>query len=59
MINTPSIDWFGLSPVLTLIGASFLCLLSAVVVPRAARRLAGAWIAAAGFVAGIVLAVWL
>ena len=59
MINTPSIDWFGLSPVLTLIGASFLSLLCAAVVPRAARRLAGALIAAAGFVAGIVLAVWL
>jgi NADH-quinone oxidoreductase subunit N len=59
VINTPPIDWFGLSPVLTLIGASFLSLLCAVLVPRAARRLAGAAIAAAGFVAGIVLAVWL
>ena len=59
MINTPPIDWFGLSPVLTLIGASFVSLLCAVLVPRAARRLAGAGIAAAGFVAGIVLAVWL
>jgi NADH-quinone oxidoreductase subunit N len=58
-LNTPSVDWFGLSPVLALIGASFLSLLCAVVVPRAVRRLAGAGIAAAGFVAGIVLAVWL
>jgi len=59
VINTPPIDWFGLSPVLTLIGASFLSLLCAVLVPRAARRLAGTGIAVAGFVAGIVLAVWL
>jgi len=58
-LNTPPIDWFGLSPVLTLIGTSFASLLCAVLVPRAARRLAGAGIAVAGFVAGIVLAVWL
>jgi NADH-quinone oxidoreductase subunit N len=58
-LNTPHIDWFGLSPVLTLIGASFASLLCAVLVPRAARRLAGAGIAVAGFIAGIVLAVWL
>ena len=58
-IQTPHIDWFGLSPVLTLIGTSFASLLCAVLVPRAVRRLAGAGIAVAGFIAGIVLAVWL
>jgi NADH-quinone oxidoreductase subunit N len=58
-LNTPHIDWFGLSPVLTLIGTSFAALLCAVLVPRAAPRLAGAGIALAGFTAGIVLAVWL
>jgi NADH-quinone oxidoreductase subunit N len=58
-LNTPHIDWFGLSHVLTLIGTSFAALLCAVLVPRAARRLAGAGIALAGFTAGIVLAVWL
>jgi NADH-quinone oxidoreductase subunit N len=58
-LNTPHIDWFGLSPVLTLIGTSFAALLCAVLVPRVARRLAGAGIALAGFTAGIVLAVWL
>jgi NADH-quinone oxidoreductase subunit N len=58
-VHTPPIDWFGLSPVLTLIGASFASLLCAVLAPRAARRLSGAWIAVGGFVAGIVLAVWL
>jgi NADH-quinone oxidoreductase subunit N len=58
-LNTPPIDWFGLSPILTLVGTAFAALLCAVVVPRAARRLAGAGLAAAGFTAGIVLAVWL
>jgi NADH-quinone oxidoreductase subunit N len=58
-LHTPPIDWFGLSPVLTLIGTSFASLLCAVLVPRAARRVAGAGIAVAGFTAGIVLAVWL
>jgi NADH-quinone oxidoreductase subunit N len=58
-LNTPHIDWFGLSPVLTLIGTSLAALLCAVLVPRAARRLAGSGIALAGFTAGIVLAVWL
>jgi NADH-quinone oxidoreductase subunit N len=59
VINTPPIDWFGLSPVLTLTGAAFVSLLCAVLVPRAARRVAGTGIAVAGFVVGIVLAVWL
>jgi NADH-quinone oxidoreductase subunit N len=58
-LQTPHIDWFGLSPVLALIGASFFALLSAVLVPRAYRRLVAASLSGAGFVAGIVLAVWL
>ena len=58
-LNTPPIDWFGLSPVLTLIGTAFAALLCAVLVPRAVRRLAVAGIGIAGFTAGIVLAVWL
>jgi NADH-quinone oxidoreductase subunit N len=58
-LHTPPIDWFGLSPVLTLIGTSFASLLCAVLVPRVVRRPAGAGIAVAGFTAGIVLAVWL
>ena len=33
-LNTPHIDWFGLSPVLALIGTSFFALLCAVLVPR-------------------------
>jgi NADH-quinone oxidoreductase subunit N len=58
-LNTPPIDWFGLSPVLTLIGTGFAALLCAVLVPRAVRRLAATGISIAGFTAGIVLAVWL
>ena len=58
-LNTPHIDWFGLSPILALIGASFIALLCAVIVPRAYRRLVAASLSAVGFVAGIVLAVWL
>jgi NADH-quinone oxidoreductase subunit N len=59
VINTPPIDWFGLSPVLTLIGTAFFALLCAVLVPRAVRRVAAASISVVGLVAGIVLAVWL
>jgi NADH-quinone oxidoreductase subunit N len=59
VIDTPPIDWFGLSPMLTLAGAAFLALLCAVLVPRGVRRVASASISAVGFVAGIVLAVWL
>jgi NADH-quinone oxidoreductase subunit N len=59
VIDTPSIDWFGLSPVLALTGTAFFALLCAVLVPRGARRIAAASISAVGFVAGIVLAVWL
>jgi len=58
-LNTPHIDWFGLSPILTLTGAAFLALLCAVLVPRRLRRLAGACFSFAGFTAGLVLAIWL
>ena len=58
-LHTTHVDWFGLGPVLVLIGASFVALLCAVLVPRAMRRLASATIAGAGFTAALVLAVWL
>jgi NADH-quinone oxidoreductase subunit N len=58
-LNTPSIDWFGLSPILALTGASFLALLCAVLVPRPVRRLAASAQAIVGFTAGLVLAIWL
>jgi len=59
VIDTPHIDWFGLSPILALTGTAFAALLCAVLVPRAAGRLAAASISAVGFVAGIVLSIWL
>ena len=34
MIDTPSVDWFALSPSLVALGAAALCLLTAVLVPR-------------------------
>jgi NADH-quinone oxidoreductase subunit N len=58
-LNTPHIDWFGLSPILALVGTSFAALLCAVLVPRAVRRVAAASISVVGFTAGIVLAIWL
>jgi len=58
-LHTPPIDWFGLGPVLALVGAAFCALLCAVLVPRAARRLASAGFATTGFGAGLVLAIWL
>ncbi len=58
-LHTAHVDWFGLSPILTLIGASFVALLCAVLVPRPVRRVAAASIAGIGFTAALVLAVWL
>ncbi len=58
-LHTPHIDWFGLGPIFTLIGASFLALLCAVLVPRSIRRVASAAIAGVGFTSSVVLAVWL
>jgi len=58
-IHTPHVDWFALSTILALLGASFVALLSAVLVPRAARRLTGAVIAALGFAGGLVTSIWL
>jgi NADH-quinone oxidoreductase subunit N len=58
-LHTPHVDWFGLGPVLALIGTSFLSLLCAVLVPSGVRRAAAAATSAVGFTAGIVLAIWL
>jgi NADH-quinone oxidoreductase subunit N len=59
MIETPAVDWFALSPVLAMLGASGLLLLVAVLIPRGFRRPAAAIVCAAGFVAGFVLAILL
>ncbi|MBM3677689.1 MAG: hypothetical protein FJW96_07380, partial [Actinobacteria bacterium] len=55
-ISTPKVDWLALSPVLALLVASCLCLLSSVLVPRAAVRGVVGLYAIAGFVASGVLA---
>ena len=56
MIDTPSVDWFALSPSLIALGAAALCLMSAVLVPRWLLRPLSAFICALGFVGGLVAA---
>ena len=56
MIDTPSVDWFALSPSLVALGAAAICLLSAVLTPRWLLRPFAAFICALGFVGGIVMA---
>ena len=59
MIQTPHVDWFALSTILVLLGASFIALLSAVLVPRAHRRAFAATAAALGCIGGLITSVWL
>ena len=59
MIHTPHVDWFAISTILVLLGASFVALLGAVLVPRGARRAFAAGVSGLGFVGGIVTSVWL
>jgi NADH-quinone oxidoreductase subunit N len=56
MIDTPSVDWFALSPSLVGLGAAAICLLSAVLTPRWLLRPFAALICALGFVGGLVMA---
>ncbi len=55
-INTPHVDWFAMSPALTLLGASAVCLLAAVLLPAATRRWFTAWVTAGAFVGAFVAA---
>jgi NADH-quinone oxidoreductase subunit N len=59
MIHTPHVDWFALSTTLVLLGASFVALLGAVLVPRSWRRPFAATVAALGSIGGLVTSVWL
>jgi NADH-quinone oxidoreductase subunit N len=52
----PSVDWFALSPALTLLAASALALLGAVFVPAGVRKEYSAIVAALGFIAAGVWA---
>ena len=56
-IDTPSVDWFALSPVLAMIAAAGALLMVAVFVPRDIRRTVAAAVCGAGFVAAFVLAI--
>jgi len=58
-IPTPTIDWFAMSPALTLLGASGICLLVAVLLPARARRIVSAWVVGAAFVGAFVFAAFL
>jgi NADH-quinone oxidoreductase subunit N len=59
VIKTPSVDWFSISTILVLLGASFVALLGAVLVPAPARRTFAAAVSALGFTGGLVTSVWL
>jgi NADH-quinone oxidoreductase subunit N len=59
VIATPHVDWFAISTVLVLLGASGIALLGAVLVPRAWRRPFAATVAALGCAGGLVTSVWL
>jgi NADH-quinone oxidoreductase subunit N len=59
VINTPHVDWFSISTILVLLGAAFVALLGAVLVPAAARRAFAASVAVLGFAGGLVTSIWL
>ena len=59
MIDTPSVDWFALSPVLALLGATSIALLAAVLVPARLRKPVAAAACAAGFAGSFVAAAFL
>src|SRR6478672_8825142 len=56
-IQTPHVDWFALSPALSLICASGVLLFVAVLAPRDARKPLAASVAFAGFITSFVFAV--
>ena len=56
MIGKPHVDWFALAPSLSLLAASGLLLMVAVMVPRGPRRAVSAFVCFAGFVASGVWA---
>ena len=58
MIDTPSIDWLALSPVLAPLAGAGLALLLSVFLPYGARRAVAAFFAAVGLLVGFVLAAY-
>jgi NADH-quinone oxidoreductase subunit N len=57
VISKPHIDWFALSPSLSMLAAAALLMLVAVFWPKTSRRTASAAVAGTGFLAGFVFAV--
>jgi len=57
VIHGPHVDWFAISPSLSLLAATAALLMVAVFAPRAARRPVSALVCAAGFVVALVFAV--
>jgi NADH-quinone oxidoreductase subunit N len=57
VIHKPHIDWFALAPTLSLLGASGVLLMVAVLVPRSIRKYAAALFGFAGFVTAFVFAI--
>jgi NADH-quinone oxidoreductase subunit N len=57
MIDTPSVDWFALSPSLATLGAAAICLLSGAFMGRWILRPFAAFVCALGFIGGAALAV--
>jgi len=56
MIETPSVDWFALSPELAMLAAAGVALLGAVLLPRLWIRPIAAFACALGFAGGFVAA---
>jgi NADH-quinone oxidoreductase subunit N len=56
VIPTPHVDWFALSPVVSLLGAAGILLLGAVLVPQAWRKEFSAAVCAVGAVTSLVFA---
>ena len=59
MIHKPHVDWFAISPSLSLLAAAALLMLVAVFVPRPQRKLTAAAVCKLGFVAAFVFGVLL
>jgi NADH-quinone oxidoreductase subunit N len=57
MITKPHVDWFALSPSLSMLAAAGLLMMVAVFWPRSSRRAASAVVCGAGFIAGFVFAI--
>ncbi len=58
MIDTPSIDWLALSPVLAPLAGAGIALLLSVVLPNGMRRPVSAFFAAVGLLVGLALAAY-